>query len=325
MSFKEKIKENNTIRKIGKRLNIYKDFIGDAHDFSSNYLESALNDGDYRYNILLHVHSLEKGMCMQKLRPFGAKKVKELICMLKTYNNHDDFEYHMGISSLFSWKEIYDKHGWQNEAEYEEVKAFLEVVEKQKYAVGNKAYSVERLNETEKEIFKKIILTRHSVRDFKAEELKDDDINFAVDCFIEAPTACNRQMCKIHMICKPELVTMLNDIIIGVSGFNTNTINYFVITYDLAAFAYSGERQQGLFNAGLCTMNFINGLHSRGIGSCCLQWSNKRSDDNAVRTALKLKKSERIAVVVAAGYYLAKNTIPCSIRREKTNVLNVIK
>lgn len=81
---------------------------------------------------------------------------------------------------------------------------------------------------------------------------------------------------------------------------------------------------QGFFNAGLCAMNFINGLHSRGIGSCCLQWSNNYTEDTYIRKLLNLRKSERIAVVIGAGYYLNHNIIPCSCRRSITDLLRVV-
>lgn len=97
-------------------------------------------------------------------------------------------------------------------------------------------------------------------------------------------------------------------------------VRYFIVTYDLAAFHYSGERQQGLLNAGLCTMNFVNGLHARGIGTCCLQWSNKHSEDILVRNKLSLEKSERIGVIIGAGYYLETSKIPCSVKRNIVDI-----
>ena len=172
--------------------------------------------------------------------------------------------------------------------------------------------------------FEHVLLTRHSVRNFETKELKKSDIDFAIKCFQEAPTACNRQMCKVNLVKSEDVKHLLDETIIGISGFNKEAVNYFIVTYDLAAFAYSGERQQGLFNAGLCTMNFINGLHSRNIGSCCLQWSNKHTEDLKVRKALKLQDSERIAVVIAAGYYLEETVIPCSIRKNIKEIYRVI-
>ena len=41
MSFTEVIKRSKTIRRIGKSLKIYKEFLNDAHGFSSSYIEAA--------------------------------------------------------------------------------------------------------------------------------------------------------------------------------------------------------------------------------------------------------------------------------------------
>lgn len=71
-------------------------------------------------------------------------------------------------------------------------------------------------------------------------------------------------------------------------------------------------------------MNFVNGLHAKGIGSCCLQWSNKRNEDVEVRTKLRLRESERIGIVIGAGYYLEKNVIPCSARRNINEVFRIV-
>lgn len=73
MRFKELIKQNKTIRKTGKTLNIYKEFLSDARGFSSSYIEAAEEKDNYKYSILLLAHSLEKGMCMPTPRPFGGE------------------------------------------------------------------------------------------------------------------------------------------------------------------------------------------------------------------------------------------------------------
>ena len=146
------------------------------------------------------------------------------------------------------------------------------------------------------------LLYASAVRNFRHDELKQEDIDYAVKRFLDTPTACNRQMCRIFYVKDKKVKRELDRTIIGLPGFNLDTVNYFIITYDLSAFAYSGERQQGLFNAGLCTCNFINALHVCGIGSCCLQWSNKHSEDKKISDLLGLLDSERIAVVVGAGY-----------------------
>lgn len=172
--------------------------------------------------------------------------------------------------------------------------------------------------------YNEVISTRSSVRDFKVGELRQKDVDFAIDCFIKTPTACNRQMCGILYVKNPDIKKLLDERVIGLPGFNKATTHYFVITYDLQAFAYSGERQQGMLNAGMCTTNFINALHAKGIGSCCLQWSNNPTEDMEMRRALGLLKSEKIAIVIGCGYYKEINQIPCSIRKPKKEIYHVL-
>lgn len=93
-------------------------------------------------------------------------------------------------------------------------------------------------------------------------------------------------MCRLISVKSTKTKAEFNKIIIDLPGFNKEHVNFFIVTYDLAAFAYLGVRWQGLFNAGLCTMNFVNALHAKGIGSCCLQWSNRHSEDKKSENCL---------------------------------------
>lgn len=296
----------------------YREFVYDACDFLKYNLLAAEANGDYKYRIMLLVHSLEKGMCMTSPRPFGEEKVNRLIKIISsTYSDRwQDYEYRLAISVLMAYKQYYDEQGWNEEAIYAVVEEFLKDKTENEYKAGYKVYRpLEIVKGIEAESAINILLKRSSVRDFADRPIESIDLDFALKCFQSAPTACNRQMCKVYDISDGELRQLLHDKITGISGFNTDTINYFVITYDVAAFQYLGERKQGLLNAGLCTMNFINGLHSRGIGSCCLQWTNRRSEDKLVRERLGIPASERIAIVVGAGYYLEDNRVPCSVRK----------
>lgn len=323
MNIRKLLKSKSITRRMGKIIKIYYEFHHDATSFSKNYIESAEKKGDYGYSIMLLVHSLEKGMCMAEPRPFGLTKVKELMGILRTYEDKGTFEYRLGVSVLNSWKRFFEEHAWTKEAVYCEVAEFLGSCDAVDVETGWKTYTFPG-DEIDADTFFRVIASRHSVRDFQDKPLDMQDVDFAIRCFLETPTACNRQMCKLIYIVNPEITELLNKTLIGIPGFNKKTVQFFVVTYDLAAFAYSGERQQGLFNSGLCTMNFVNGLHARGIGSCCLQWSNKNSEDQLVRNALGLKESERIGIVVGAGYYLDNSVIPCSVRRKKEDVFRII-
>lgn len=323
MSLTDELKEIALLRRMVKKIRIYQEFSRDAAAFSHYYLEEARKRGDSRYTIMLLVHSIEKGMCMVKPRPFGAKKVKELIAILSEYPHKNEFEYGIGCGILRTWRMFFKTHGWEGEEGYEQAGRFLEKCTVHMRNVGSKA--VYRPEVTEESSFAEVLFSRYSVRGFQKRELEEEDIHFALQCFLKAPTACNRQMCKVYQIKNTEIKGLLDETVLGVSGFDKDTVHYFVITYDIAAFEYSGERNQGYLNAGLTSMNFVNGLHARGIGSCFLQWSNKGREDQAVRQVLGISDSERIAVVIGAGYYPDISTIPCSCRKKKADIFRVIE
>lgn len=323
MNLKEKLKEITLLRLAVKRLKIYREFLCDAQSFSKHYLESAEINGEHSYRIMLLVHRLEKGMCMSNPRPFGQQKAMDLISLLSVCKNKQGYEYQLGCSVLRRWAAFIDEHQWDQDASYQAAQAFLKDCGKSALLqVGNELFSAPDI--TENSSFSEVIFSRHSVRDYQAEELDEEDVSYALKCFLAAPTACNRQMCKIYRIEGKEEKELLDRTIIGISGFNTDTVHYFVVTFDFASFEYSGERNQGYLNAGLTAMNFINGLHARGIGSCCLQWSNPAHEDAMVRKALHISSSERIALVIGAGYYLETSAVPCSARKGVADVFQVI-
>lgn len=322
MSVKEFLKTNDTLRRIVKKLKIYKEYLSDASDYSKYYLEMAEKYGNMNYRVMLLIHSLEKGMCMPNSRPFGQKKAVDLMNVLNSYSTHNVFEYKLGISTLHAWVAFFDEHEWKNDKTCEQIRAYL-ADKTSEFEAGYKMYPDPKVILAEGN-FEKVLLSRHSVRDFQDREIEKEDLEFALKCFVEAPTACNRQMCKIYQVKNPEVKKLLHKTVMGVGGFNHDTMTYFIVTYDMAAFDFFGERNQGYMNAGLVAMNFVNGLHFRGIGSCFMQWANKRSEDLAVRKALGILDSEKIAIVIGAGYYTEESIIPCSCRRSIEDVLRVV-
>lgn len=79
-------------------------------------------------------------------------------------------------------------------------------------------------------------------------------------------------MIGIVQVSSRDKCDLISNTIYGSAGISKNSVTYFVVTYDINALDYYGERNQGYLNAGLVAMNFANALHSRGIGSCFLQW-----------------------------------------------------
>ena len=322
MSIIEALKSSDILRRPVKRSKNYIEFLSDAKDFSDHYAEVVEKGGDFRYRLMLLIHQLEKGMCRDNPRPYGKDKAQSIVEILKIGSESDQqlFEYRLAKATLIAWRIFYKEKGWELD---NTIEAFIIGLGDPDIKAGR-----ELLCKPEKEIesglFTSVLFSRRSVRDFEDCPLSEEDINYALDCFITAPTACNRQMCKVYKVDDSKKKELLAKTILGIGGFNIHTVTLFLITYDIGAFEFYGERNQGYVNVGLTAMNFANGLHAKGIGSCFMQWSNKKTDDKMIRKELGISERERIGLVLGAGYYKRQTYIPCSTRKSREDIYCVL-
>ena len=314
-------KESNIffLKKVVNIIRNRNQFIKDSYRFSKFYIKLSKSEECVSYQIILLVHKLEKGMCHTNPRPFGFDKVACLLEIIENYSidKRNDFEYMLACSAVKSWLQFSVEHNWEQKID-KNIIARIKGLPESKIKAGSMIYRNPCIISNEK--IEKILLSRRSVRDFTNQQIRKNDLEFAIKAFQTAPTACNRQMCKIYCIKDNSKKEVIIKCLKGIDGFNVNSLTLFLITYDLASLDYLGERYQGLLNVGLTSMNFVNGLHLRGIGSCFLQWSNTDEDAANVRTALSLPESECIGVVIAAGYYKYETIIPCSTKKQIKNV-----
>ena len=122
-------------------------------------------------------------------------------------------------------------------------------------------------------------------------------------------------MIKIYYINNNSIKQQILKYAHGLTGFDKETANMFVITHDISSLCDAGEISQGYFNAGLVTMNFVNALHSKGIGSCMLAFNNNINEEQELKGILGIPQCERVSVMLAAGYYPEKSLVPKSTRK----------
>ena len=308
-------KKINNIRKL-------LDFNKDKKIFDKNYMYSMpLTKEKLEYDMLFEIHKLEKGFAVIKnQRPFGYDKVKRIIRDIKEYeknNFESSFAYNLAYSSLNQYIKFYEEKKWTEKDEYVFVKKFMNNHrDYQELLVGAFDYKTEDFLPYIKSVdYDKFLSSRRSIRNFSSKKLKDEDIKKAVNMAIKTPTACNRQMCKIYYIKSNENKKVIEKYAQGLGLFDLTNANYFVITFDLSANYFIGERNQGWFNSGLVTMNFVNALHSLGVGSCCIQFGNSFKEEEEFKKLLNIQENERIGVIITAGYYDKISRIPYSTRK----------
>ena len=319
---KEKLKKNPITKKIidiWKYIKWKKIYKQDLTFFCKNYMESTITKGKIEYYMMWLVHSIEKGLSNRNPRPFGKEKVIKLMELIEKYENITDeksFSYDLAINILFSYIDFYKNKNWSNNDEYKITSDFLKKYNKNSNIKAG-AFDLYKQDfiENSKIDYNKFISSRHSVRNFLNGELREKDLKKAIEIASKSPSACNRQMCKIYYIKDKTKNETIIHYAQGIGGFETENINFFIITYIICAIKTIAERNQGLFNSGLLSMNFVNGLHSLGIGSCFIQFANSNKQEKELKEFLNIPSDEKIAVIIAAGYYDELSRIPYSSRK----------
>lgn len=302
----------NTMRKS-------RDFNKDKRLFLKNYMYSkGITKDKIAYELLLEIHKLEKGFAVVNPRVFGIEKVKRIIELLKLYeqmNFEASFSYNLGYSSLFEYKKFFEEHNWQETDAYKIVEEFLADKKEPSERAGAYDLKIEDILADSQIDYESFLKSRKSVRNFSDKKITEDVIKKATEMAILSPSACNRQMCKLYFAENEESKSVIEKYAQGLGLFDLSNASYVVITFDISANYLIGERNQGWFNAGLFSMNFVNALHSLGIGSCFIQFGNTFKEEEEFKNKLNIPHTERVAVIITLGYYDKISRIPYSTRK----------
>ena len=117
MKIKDVLKKVPFVVELKNNIKIKKAYKSDYNKFKNNWIYSKSNSKKIGYNIILEVHSLEKGMTNTNPRRFGVEKVKNIMQLINKYEdqtNKHDFAYLLGLNALKSYLQFYEKMNWQD-------------------------------------------------------------------------------------------------------------------------------------------------------------------------------------------------------------------
>lgn len=326
MSLKKRLKSVDSLRQFVKRIKIHREYFYDARFMSSHLLDGGRASSHEQYRIMLRVHSLEKGMAYRTPRSFGAAKALALVHMLENASaeTRTSTAYRMGESVLRAWIDFHSDRDDRNQDAYETVDRFLDSAndpDVEWCEAGVKTIS-ERDPEAWKEIpFDEFVASRHSTRRYTNCKVADEVLDEAVHLAMLSPSACNRQMVRLHVIDDPQGKRLLYDTLHGTGGVDYENCRIGLITYDSRSLEFYGERNQGYLNAGLFAMTLVYALHWKGVGACLLQFGNTAAEERALIRNLGIPDYERAAVGISLGYLEPCDVVPASVRRNVTEVL----
>lgn len=251
-------------------------------------------------------HSVERGLALPEPRPgFGAENMMLLVEAIEEYVRRFGLDENLrpAVGSMDAYLRFHERVGCEppNRPRIEEVVESLSAIREGPQDGGTVAVKREQILRVTAGVTEDFFRRRHSVRQFTAEEVAAEDIDAAIAIAQKTPAVCNRQECRVHVVHDRKIMDEMLELQ-ETRGFNRQINKLLLVTNTLSAFYGMNERNQCWIDGGLFAMSLVYGLHSRGLGTCFLNWSKSSPRDKAMRRLLNLSPQEVIIVLVAVGH-----------------------
>jgi nitroreductase len=143
---------------------------------------------------------------------------------------------------------------------------------------------------------------RFSVRQFSDTPVDVAQIRDAIQMAQKTPSVCNRQSGRVHVFANDDLGARVLACQQGNRGFGERADKILVVTSELGSFLSVGERNQCWIYGGMFAMSLVYALHSKGLGTCCLNWSVEKESDQKLRGVAGIAPSENVIMLIAVGH-----------------------
>ena len=257
-----------------------------------------------RCRILLLNHQLEKAQTYANPKEgYGKEKVGRLLSLL------EDYETRFGPDSLCAISVGVLESHFANPAAYKD-DACRKRLDRLAAGLGSVVPPApggvilhDGLAESRKTDFRSVLAGRRSCRQFAPGKLDRAAVREAVSMAMHAPSACNRQMVRVHYYDNPETIRAIVLAQRSDVQWCLDAPALFVVTADECYYRDHLERNQRMFDAGLFSMVLDLALHSLGIGSCFKMAQKGAAMDRDTKRIGGIPEQEDVCVLILAGRY----------------------
>jgi nitroreductase len=277
-----------------------------------------------RAEIVMGYHVIEKGLTMPRRRlGFGKGAIIHLINLIESYERSfcgvdglkADPQVAHAVGVLRAYRELH--HDWPEPMP--RLDAFL-ASRPDVPAAREPHVTRAEFFAAKDEPFPVFAASRHVCRHF-AGSVPRETVEKAVAIATTAPSACNRQHARVHVVDDPGLRDKLFAIQGGTRGFGADADKVLVVTADLSAVRWGWERHDCYVNGGIFVMNLCYALHYLGVAHCILHWSVPPESDRAAHVLLGIPFNEAIVQVVACGMPPEEFDVAASPRLAASDIL----
>jgi len=293
--------------------NIYENiivFFDYTYDIFRYYRYSGMtlnfkNKKKLRSVITINYHAIEKGLSLNDPRSgFGQPVLKRLIYFINMYVSLYGFDETI-IYSISTIKKYVDFHKIID-IKYEYLDAFLFSYKKNTDDFGDVVGGIKSIEKKDiltsiKGDFRDFAFCRYSIRDFDEALVSDNLIRGAIDIARKTPSVCNRPTTNIYIYSSKDMKKNILSLQNGNRGFGNKASHVIIVTSELACFNGAKERNQSFIDGGLMAMSLVYALHSKGLGTCFLNWAVGARQDVRLRRIISIPASNNIITLIAVG------------------------
>tara|TARA_Y100001963_G_C6723648_1_gene420337 strand:+ start:181 stop:1164 length:984 start_codon:yes stop_codon:yes gene_type:complete len=304
-------------------------------EFIYAYFKFVIYSGIFKYPITRNkllgrivegYHSVERSLALPNVRlGFAQKHIAELVELNSLYFEKYGLDTSQIIHSIEVVNEYQHYHKKFNYSIDDDLDKKIELL-KEKTGVTNHSLQIttnaQNYFENQNAPFKAFSFSRKSVRKYKNKIIPREDLNEAFLIAQNAPSACNRQGARIHLIEDKELIQTILSIHVGTGGFKNTIHKLIVLTEDMEISNGVFEKNQVYIDGGIFLMNILYALHYKGIAACPLNNSFSIKQDRKIRKLLKIKESECFIAFVSLGYPEDDLVVTTSKKRDLSEIVN---
>lgn len=264
----------------------------DALQFLARVLSKDAHDARTRLlsRVSARIHVVEKGLTMPGMRPnFGEGNIRALVrdceaCIASDLSGH--FVLRNAIGVLEEYERTHSEIG---KAVPSDIVSGIRALVAQYPEVAPLHQTIVRKSDLfARGDFAEIAHARHSIRNFSG-PVNETSLRKALELAGTAPSSCNRQSVRIHVIGHGKAFDGILASHHGNRGFGPQADRLILVASDRAVYTDPAERHAVFVDGGIYTMNLLYCLHYFGIAACTLNCFFNPPEERRIAAILKTK------------------------------------
>lgn len=323
------MKIKKLLRKIRFIIDTYRLYLHDAKMYIRHSNGFHTNNTPQRAldTLIVFYHPLEKGLAMPQLRlGFGRDRLLTVIDMIthyeKKWGDKKNSIIKDAVGVIKEYDELHKKNMYRLDDKLQSAIDTIIRTHSEVKASHQPVFSKDEFFNNVESCFPSFAKSRRSLRNYsESEHVNCETIYKAIELSITAPSTCNRQSVRVHVVEDKNLVNDVLKLQSGNRGFGHLADKVLLITSDLQSWNVPGERFSPYIDSGIFAMNLLYALHYYKIAACPLNWSENTARNKKLHKLLNIPENEIITMMISCGCAPEHFTVVRSERKPLNNIM----